>query len=647
MPPPSDASADAVSPAPADTDLPAVRAAWDDAVAGVLAKARRTEPDQISRPAAAHLQTTTYDGTTIDPLYTRADELPEPPLPGAFPFVRGREATRDVMRGWHVTTRVGALDADPADTNAAILDGLTTGTSALWLTPTADPADLPRILDGVLLDLAPLTLDAGRHVTAVTDALFALLDERAAAPATGSAPPPDASTTRITLGVDTLTAQFAGIDAVTHDEAVALTRAAVARPEEVRALVVDGTVFHDAGASDAQEIGAAVAAGLTYVREGVEAGLQVPDVLDTIAFRFAATDEQFETIAKFRAARRVWARVAEVLGAPEHGDAPHHAVTSAAMMTRRDPWVNMLRTTLAAFGAGLGGADQVTVAAFDSALPPGALGVSRSFANRMAVNTQLLLLEESHLGRVLDPGAGSWYVESLTDATAQAAWEVFTGIEAQGGYREAVSSGELAASVAAVRDRRADDVAHRRHAITGVSEFPDVAEKPLPTTEPGMDARPVSRHSAPFETLRDRSDAHLAATGSRPTVLLAPLGSLAEYTPRTTFAVNLLGAGGVVAVDPGPGADPASAARDTGSPVAIVCGTDRRYADEAGDTVAALRAAGVTRVLLAGTEKAVADLEGDRRPDGYLSLGIDAVAALTDILDLLTTQDADTAGVPA
>ncbi|WP_299572858.1 methylmalonyl-CoA mutase family protein [uncultured Williamsia sp.] len=627
--------------------MQAARDAWDDAVAGVLAKARRTEPEQISRPAAAHLQTTTYDGTTIDPLYTRADELPEPPLPGGFPFVRGREATRDVMRGWHVTTRVGAPDADPADTNTAILEGLTTGTSALWLTPTTDPGDLPRILDGVLLDLAPLTLDAGRHVTATADALFALLDERAAAPAAGSAPPPDASTTRITLGVDTLTAQFAGVDSATHEEAVALTRAAVARPEEVRALVVDGTVFHDAGASDAQEIGAAIAAGLTYVRAGVENGLQVADVLDTIAFRFAATDQQFETIAKFRAARRVWARIAEVLGVPEHGDAPQHAVTSAAMMTQRDPWVNMLRTTLAAFGAGLGGADEVTVSPFDSALPPGALGVSRSFTDRMAVNTQLLLLEESHLGRVLDPAAGSWYVESLTDATAGAAWDVFTGIEAQGGYREALVSGALAATIGAVRDRRADDVAHRRHAITGVSEFPDVAEKPLPAPEPGAETRRVSRHAAPFETLRDRSDAHLAATSSRPAVLLAPLGSLAEYTPRTTFTINLLGAGGIVAVDPGPGADLSSAARETASPVAIVCGTDKRYADEAGDTVAALRAAGVTRILLAGTEKAVAHLEGDRRPDGFLSLGIDAVAALTDILDLLTTQGADTAGVPA
>nr|WP_253648546.1 methylmalonyl-CoA mutase family protein [Williamsia deligens] len=621
--------------------------AWDEAVAGVLAKSRRVDAADISRPAAAHLRTTTYDDTTIEPLYTRLDEIPEAPLPGQFPYVRGRDATRDVMRGWHVTTRAGAPDADPSEVNAAILESLTTGSSAIWLTPTTDPTDLPRILDGVLLDLAPLTLDAGTATTATAHALFDLLDARAAAPASTTSPAPEASTTVVTLGVDTLTAQFAGVDTIGHDEAVALTGEAIARPEPIRAIVVDGTVFHDAGASDAQEIGAAVAAGLTYVRAGVAAGHDVADVLDTIAFRFAATDQQFETIAKFRAARQVWARVAEVLGAPDHAGAPQHAVTSAAMMTQRDPWVNMLRTTLAAFGAGIGGADEVTVTPFDAAVPTGALGVSRAFADRMAVNTQLLLLEESHLGRVLDPAAGSWYVEALTRSTAEAAWAVFTDVEAQGGYRDALTSGALSATIAATRERRADDIAHRRVAITGVSEFPNIAEKPLAGDTAGTGRR-VSRYAAAFEALRDRSDAHVGATGNRPSVLLAPLGSVAEYTPRTTFTANLLAAGGVAVIDPGPGADLAAAVREAGASIAVVCGTDKRYGDEAGDAVAALRSAGVTRVLMAGGQKVTADLEGERRPDGHLAMGIDAVAALTDILDLLTEQSADdSAGVPA
>src|SRR5690606_25107282 len=155
---------------------------------------------------------------------------------------------------------------------------------------------------------------------------------------------------------------------------------------------VDGIAFHNAGAADAQEVGAAVAAGLAYLRLLTGAGVDIADAFGQLEFRFAATDDQFATIVKFRAARRLWARVAQVCGAPSFGAAPPHAITSAAMMTQRDPWVNLLRTTLAAFGAGVGGADSVTVLPFDSALPPGELGVSTTFSQRMARNTQLLLL---------------------------------------------------------------------------------------------------------------------------------------------------------------------------------------------------------------------------------------------------------------
>src|SRR5690606_4677341 len=173
-------------------------------------------------------------------------------------------------------------------------------------------------------------------------------------------------------------------------EAVELARAAGARTETVRALTVDGTAFHNAGSSDAEELGASVAAGLEYVRELVTAGVAVDEALGLIDFRIAATDGQFQTIAKFRAARQVWGRVAQVAGAPEAGNAPQHAVASAAMMAQRAPWVNMLRTTLAAFGAGVGGADAVTVLPFDSALPAGVLEVSEAFSARIARNTQLL-----------------------------------------------------------------------------------------------------------------------------------------------------------------------------------------------------------------------------------------------------------------
>jgi methylmalonyl-CoA mutase len=406
----------------------------------------------------------------------------------------------------------------------------------------------------------------------------------------------------------------------------------VARPETVRAITVDGTVFHDAGAADAQELGAAVAAGLEYLR-ALTADQDIADAFGQFEFRFAATDDQFATIAKFRAARQLWARVAQVCGAPAFGGAPQHAVTSAAMMTQRDPWVNMLRTTLAAFGAGVGGADTVTVLPFDSALPAGELGVSKSFAERMARNTQLLLLEESHLGHVRDPSAGSWYVEDLTAALAAKAWEFMQELEAAGGYLAALESGLLAERIAATRTARDGDVAHRKTAVTGVNEFPNLAEKPLSAT--ARAAGQVARYGSSFEALRDRSDAYLETKGARPRALLVPLGTVAEHNVRVTFIANLLASGGIESVNPGPLeiAGIAPAATESGAAIAVLCGSDKRYGEQAGAAVEQLRAAGIETVLLAGAAKAVAELSDAQRPDGYLAARIDAVAALSGLLE--------------
>ncbi|MGK8486231.1 methylmalonyl-CoA mutase family protein [Nocardia asiatica] len=599
-------------------------AQWRKGVAGVLAKARRVDVTELPEEPERLLDETTYDGLTVAPLYTRRDELPEQPLPGTFPFVRGRDATRDVHRGWFVSAQVTQRDAAAA--NREILSGLENGLSAIWLGAGergVPVADLPAALAGLLFELAPLTLDAGGDVADAAAQVFTVLD---------GYPAPDRADIRISLGAAPLTSQFAGLADIGRGEAVALAGQAARRPEAVRAITVDGTVFHDAGASDAQELGAAVAAGLAYLRALTES-LDLADALGQLEFRFAATDDQFATIAKFRAARQLWARVAQVCGAPDFGGAPQHAVTSAAMMSQRDPWVNMLRTTLAAFGAGIGGADTVTVLPFDSALPPGELGVSKSFADRMARNTQLLLLEESHLGHVLDPGAGSWYVEDLTAALAAKAWEFLQEIEAAGGYLAALESGLLAERVAATKAARDTDVAHRKTAVTGVNEFPNLAEQPL--SEAARQTGRVARYGAAFEQLRDRSDAYLAEHGTRPKALLVPLGSVAEHNVRVTFIANLLASGGIESINPGPLTEDAvaAAATEAGAPIAVLCGSDARYGSEAGAVVERLRAAGVSTVLLAGAAKAVADLDDAQRPDGFLAARIDAVAALSGLLE--------------
>lgn len=602
-------------------DLEQVRGRWRSAVAGVLSKSTRKDPDQLGDEPERLLQTPTYDGIAIRALYTALDELPEPPLPGEWPYVRGGDALRDVNAGWKVAE---AFPVPGDDGNAAVLAALTDGVSALRIRVGRSgvaPAELAQLLAGVYLDLVPVILDAGAAYAEAGDALLALVGELG---------PERRPAVSIDLGADPLTATLSGRESPSTEQVVAMaTRAAAG--SGVRAITVDGPAFHNLGANATWELAGAIAAAVAYLRLLTDSGLSVAQALRQISFRLAADDDQFLTIAKLRASRRLWARVAEVVGDPDGGAAVVHAETSLPMMTQRDPWVNMLRGTVAAFGAGVGGADTVLVLPFDVAIAGGFPGVSNGFSRRIARNTQLLLLEESHVGQVRDPAGGSWFVEDLTEQLAQRAWQQFQEIEARGGFADA--RGYVAQQIAGIAERRADDIAHRRTAITGVNEYPNLEEPPL---KQGDSAAEIRRYAAEFEALRDRSDAYLARTGSRPKALLLPLGPLAEHNIRTTFAANLLASGGIEAINPGPvdAAGIAAAVTAAGSPaVAVICGTDKRYHDEAAGAVEAARGAGVTTVCLAGPEQALGDAQ--HRPDEFLTAKINAVQALSDLLTRL------------
>ena len=622
-----------VSAGPADPAEGRVR--WRTAVAGVLAKSTRRDADQLGPEPDRLLDSPTYEGFAIRPLDTALDELPEPPLPGEWPYLRGGDALRDVKSGWKVAealpaTRVAGVVAD--EVNAAVLAGLAEGVSALLIRvgeSGVEPAQLEKVLDGVYLSMAPVILDAGADYRTACDALLELVAEVEA---------DQRATLSIDLGADPLTASLSERPAPAIREVVDVAKR-VAGSHGVRAITVDGPSFHNLGANATWELAGSVAAAVAYLRLLTESGLPVAQALTQISFRLAADDDQFMTIAKVRALRQLWARVAEVVGEPESGAAIVHAETSLPMMTQRDPWVNMLRTTLAAFGAGVGGADTVLVYPFDVAIPGGFPGMATSFARRMARNIQLLLLEESHVGRILDPAGGSWFVEDLTEQLAQQAWQHFQAIEKHGGFADA--GDYITGQIGEIAAQRADDVAHRRTAITGVNEYPNLTEPALPQNDSQhspLAAGTLARYAAAFETLRDRSDAYLDRTGSRPQALLLPLGPLAEHNIRTTFAANLLASGGIEAVNPGTvDADGvARAVADAGSPsVAVICGTDSRYGTEAAAIVEAARTAGVAHICLAGPQKAVAETDPEQQPDEFLTMKINAVDSLSSLLSRL------------
>ncbi|WKG06264.1 methylmalonyl-CoA mutase small subunit [Mycolicibacterium sp. HK-90] len=601
------------------------RRQWRTAVAGVLAKSSRRDVADLPAEPERLLDSQTYEGFAIRPLYTSLDAVPESALPGQWPFVRGGDALRDVKSGWRVVESFPAVAGSAVGTvNGAVLVALTEGASALALRVGGEGgislAELDRLLDGVFLDLVPVIFEnVGADLAEAADAVLPLLE---------NLDDDQRSRLSVDLGADPLTAPLSGRSAADDSDLLATVGKLTGYAGGVRTVTVDGPAFHNLGASAAWELAGSVAAAVAYLRILGDGGIATPDALRQISFRYAADDDQFMTIAKLRVARQLWARVAEVLGATDAGAARIHATTSLPMMTQRDPWVNMLRTTLAAFSAGVGGADTVQVHPFDVAIPGGLDGTSASFSRRIARNTQLLLLEESHIGQVLDPAGGSWFVEDLTAQLAEQAWAHFQDIEARGGF--VAARDYVAAQIAEVAARRSDDIAHRRTAVTGVNEFPNLDEKPLPQ---GVSASSIARYAAGFEALRDRSDAYLASNGTRPKVLLLPLGPLAEHNIRTTFASNLLASGGIEAINPGTvdAAAIAAAVTEAGTPpVAVLCGTDTRYGAEATAAVAAARAAGVGQVLLAGPEKAVA--EADSKPDGYLTAKIDAVEALSNLL---------------
>ncbi|OBB97255.1 methylmalonyl-CoA mutase small subunit [Mycobacterium sp. 852002-30065_SCH5024008] len=614
-------------------ELEQVRGRWRSAVAGVLSKSTRKDPEELGDQPERLLETPTYDGIAVRALYTALDELPEPPLPGEWPFVRGADALRDVKSGWKVAEafpadRVAGVAAQ--DVNSAVLEALGNGASALVLRVGESGVTVDQLADalqGVHLSMAPVIVDAGADYSAAADVMLALA---------AGVEPDQREILSIDLGGDPFTAALSDRPVPAVDEVVAVAKHS-ARERGVRAITVDGPAFHNLGANATWELAGTVAAGVAYLRTLTESGMSVGEALRQISFRLAADDDQFVTLAKMRAVRHLWARVAEVVGDPDGGAVTVHAETSLPMMTQRDPWVNMLRCTLAAFGAGVGGADTVLVLPFDVAIPGGFPGTARSFARRIARNTQLLLLEESHVGRVLDPAGGSWFVEDLTARLAEQAWEHFQAIEARGGFVEAREY--VADQIAEVAARRADDIAHRRTAITGVNEFPNLTEPALPHDDSSgspLAAGNLQRYAAAFEALRDRSDAFLARTGARPQALLLPLGPLAEHNIRATYAANLLASGGIEAVNPGTvdAAGVAKAVADAGSPsAAVICGTDKRYQDEAAAIVEAARTAGVSRVYLAGPEKAMGDAE--HRPDEFLTAKINAVEALSNLLTRL------------
>ena len=613
------------------------------------------------------LTSATLAGIDIAPLYTRA-------------AVAGAPALRVEAGPWRVAQRLD--HPDPDDANVLAIADLEGGADALTIVFDAAAAQrfglcagtldaLDAALRGVMPELISIRLDAG-HAGRRAASLFAALVERHHL---------DAARVRCDFGYDPI-----GVLARTgklrpHPEALARTLAEMTvflrdRGFGGAPLLCDSRIVHEAGGSETQELAYVIASAVGYLRLLEQGGLAPMQAQGGLAFLLAADADQFMTIAKFRALRRLWARIEEASGL---GAQPVrvHAETAWRMMTKRDPWVNILRATTAGVSAGIGGADSVTLLPFT--LP---LGLPDAAARRIARNAQLLLIEEAGLAKVEDPAGGAGAFEALTDALCEKAWALFQDIERAGGIVADLRSGTFQARIAQTAATRQRDVARRKLPLTGTSEFAFLAEAPvavLPAPPPvppehprrprggtGFEALtadalggggiahvsdnpaspavvapplPSRRDSALFEALRDRADARLSATGARPRVFLACLGALADFSARAGFARNLFAAGGIEAV----GGDApqemhllAQAFAASGARLACLCGSDGSYAADAPDIARALAGEGA-HVMMAGRPGAQQDAMERAGVKAFIYAGGDAIAALETAWALIET----------
>jgi len=578
-----------------------------------------------------------YDGLRIKPIYARArDAAPIAGRPAAAP--------------WQIMQRVDHPDAAAA--NAQALHDLENGAAGLTLVfagangaygfglaPSTEAVE--QALEGVIIDAGiSMELQIGPQSRMAAIHLAEYVKRKAINPAACD----------IRFGLDPI-----GACAVWGSSPYAWPEIVPAVTGAIKGLAAmgfkgpfaaaDGRVIHDAGGSEAQELAFVLASAVAYLRAIEGAGIALEEARNMVYARLSADADQFLTMAKFRALRLLWARVEQACGL-EPKPLLIAADTAWRMLTKRDPYVNLLRATMATFSAGLGGANSINV------LPHTlALGLPDPFARRVARNTQLVLLEESNLAKVSDPAAGSGGIEALTQSLCEIAWQLFQETEKAGGVFSSLEQNLIQRQVAATRALREANIARRKEVLTGASEFPNLQEaqvavlvaKPVKLAPYGeakfkFDALPPMRLAVPFERLRDRSDEILKARRARPKIFLANLGMPADFTERATFAKSFFETGGIEAVGAEGFTDPAALANafsTSGAGLACLCSSDKVYAAQAIVAAKALQAAGARHIYLAGR---ASEQEAALRAAGvhdFIFAGGDALAVLQEAYRLV------------
>lgn len=559
----------------------------------------------------------TNEGFNVQPMYRREDLEAIVHLnafPGEFPYVRGN---RKESNEWFTRQDIRVDNATSANRKA--LEVLNRGVDSLgFVIPSGNDfsrEEMAALLEGICLDCIEVNFVVGRDKVRVLRLFQEVVGEKGIDPAA----------LRGGINIDPLGKLL--MEGKWNNQRpldlVKNTLAGSAAMKHFKIVEVSGYIFNNSGSSVVQELGFSLAAGVEYLDRLTDLGLGIEEIAPRTRFHFATGSKYFMEIAKPRAARLLWARIVKAYGPADDAccQMSIHAETSRWNKTIYDPNVNMLRTQTEAMSAVLGGVDSFTVHPYDLVYEerPSELG------ERVARNQQLLLKEESHFGKIVDPAGGSYYIEELTRLIANEAWRLFLDVQERGGFVKALEEGFIQDAVNATARKRDLDIVNRKENFLGTNQYPNFNEM-IDTPPPAAVLEPEDntatdaviktlkpyRGTRLFEATRLKTDLHARAAGRRPVVYMFPVGSLAMRKARAQFACNFFACAGFQVIDNngfktvGEGT---RACEENKADIVVICSSDEEYATLAPEINAAL--AGKAIVVVAGNPECRPQLEAE------------------------------------
>ncbi|WP_313798360.1 methylmalonyl-CoA mutase family protein [Cytobacillus sp.] len=533
---------------------------------------KKSEESLKGKPIAS-LSKNTYENILLKPLYSKEDLKINSTgqFPGQTDFRRGADPAGYLSSPWKVAQRIDAENGE--ELRKKLHASFERGQTAISFHLDKDIVkDFVKIIDGIYATFA-FSIEAGKDQVEVLEKLSNLAD---------------CDKVSGYIGRDLL--QIASNDVLKqeYDKWSEMIQSFDKRMPNLRTILVDTSVYHKAGANAIQELAAALSTGVQHIQELLERGMSLEKILSKMVFKFSIGANFFMEMAKLRAARVLWSKIAEAYGAnSEEQKMVISAETSPFTKTVYDPYVNLLRAGNEAFAGVLGGVQFLHVSPFNE--PE---GKTTHFSDRIARNTQLILKEEAHLKNIIDPAGGSWYVESLTNELAEKAWALFLQIEEQGGMAEVLKTGWIQEQISEVMKRRNEDIFKRRQSIIGTNIYANLNDHPLQNVLESSEvnhALPNIRLSEPFEKLRKTAE-KLKQSGNEPKVGLICIGELKEHKVRVDFMTGFLAPGGIQAVKSAKVDHVESALQfiqQSNLHHYVLCGTDKQY-DELAQLLARL-----------------------------------------------------------